>query len=530
MDEHQINEALQKGIRAARRGRTEPAQRFLSQVIRANPDNEEAWLWMSRVIENPAQKAECLQKVLQINPDNQWAADQLTELQAAASAPAPVEETGQPLPTAEPSPPVSEGSKYKRLQPKAPSDIELELLKCPQCGGSVDIQGGAEIKTLVCSYCGSVLDLTSEQAAVIGQTNKYIRPMMPIKPGMECTFKEEVHQVIGWIRYEGWDDEERWRWDEWLLASATGKYRWLSYDTEEGFVLQEKISPLAPFDPRRATSIQVPGGTARVTERAPARVIALDGEMTWQCTVGDQVAYFEAQRGSARYSVEYTQDEIELFEGQALSDAEVWTAFGREDLVKKAKKTTEWNSAYKVLALFCVLLAFLSCLAAVAAGFTGKTLTTHQVQVSQGEGEAESIGPITIAQPEKVHRINLKAGGLPVNNWAVVDVSIRGEAGELYLFSGEFWDEEGRDSDGYWHENDLNASHLFKLENAGEYYLGLSMEEATVQSVPVTVTVEEGLWLGRYFVTFMIICVVLAFIFFGLSKRRLAGSSLTSSK
>jgi hypothetical protein len=347
---------------------------------------------------------------------------------------------------------------------------------------------------------------------------------------MECTFKEEVHQVIGWIRYEGWDDEERWRWDEWLLASATGKYRWLSYDPEEGFVLQERISPLAPFDPRRATSIKVPGGAARVTERAPARVIALDGEMTWQCTVGDQVAYLEAQRGSARYSVEYTKNEIELFQGQALSDSEVWTAFGREDLAEKAKKTTEWNSAYKVLALFCVLLTLLSCFAALAAGFTGETLTTQQVQVSQGEGKAESIGPITITQPDKVHRINLRAGGLPVGNWAVVDVSIRGGDGELYLFSGEFWDEEGRDGDGYWHENDLNASHLFKLETPGDYHLDLSMEEATVQSVPVSVTVEQGLWLGRYFVIFTIICGVLAYIFFSLSKRRLVGSSLVQSK
>jgi hypothetical protein len=528
MDEHQINEALQKGIRAARRGRTEPAQRFLAQVIRVDPNNEEAWLWMSRVVDNPLQKAECLQKVLQLNPDNQWAADQLAELQATASAPAPVEQTGQP--PAESTPATAEGSKYKRLQPKAPSDIELELLKCPQCGGSVDIQGGAEIKTLVCSYCGSVLDLTSEQAAVIGQTNKHIRPAMPIKPGMECTFKDEVHQVIGWIRYEGWDDEDRWRWDEWLLASATGKYRWLSYDPEEGFVLQEKISPLAPFDPRRATSIKVPGGTARVTERAPARIIALDGEMTWQCKVGDQIAYIEAQRGNARYSVEYTKDEIELFEGQALSDAEVWTAFGREDLVEKAKQTVEWNSAYRVLAIFCSLLAVLSLFAALAAGCTGETLTTQQVQVSQGEEKVEPIGPITMAQPDKVHRINLKAGGLPVNNWAVVDVSIRGQEGELYLFSGEFWDEEGRDSDGYWHESDLNASHLFKLETSGEYYLDLSMEEATIQSLPVTVTVEQGLWLGRYFVIFMIICVVLVFIFFSLSKRRLAGSSLISSK
>jgi hypothetical protein len=526
MDEHQINEALQKGIRAARRGRAEPAQLFLTEVIRADSNNEEAWLWLSRVIDNPLQRAECLQKVLQINPDNRWAAEQLAELQGVASAAAAVEPAEQPSP-AEPSSAPGE-SKYKRLEPQT-GEVKLEVLTCPQCGGSVDIQGGAEVKTLVCSYCGSVLDLTSEQAAVIGQANKRLKPTMPIKPGMECTFKDEVHQVIGWIRYEGWDDEDRWRWDEWLLASATGKFRWLSYDSEEGFVLQERISPLAPFDPRRATSIKVPGGTARVTERAPARVLALDGELTWQCKVGDQVAYFEAKRGDARYSVEYTKDEIELFEGQALSDVELWTAFGREDLAEKAKQTAEWNTGYKVLALFCGLLAVVSLCAALTAGLSGQSIAREQVQMSQGEGSHQTI-PFEVTQPDKVHRVDLESGGLPVNNWAVVDVAIRSEDGEVYLFGGEFWDEEGRDSDGYWHENDLNANHLFKVEKPGQYFLDLSMEEATVQSVSVTVTVEEGIWLGRYFVIFTVVCAVLAFIFYSLSQRRFVGSSLVQSK
>ena len=98
------------------------------------------------------------------------------------------------------------------------------------------------------------------------------------------------------------------------------------------------------------------------------------------------------------------------------------------------------------------------------------------------------------------------------------------------LAVNEFWDEEGRDSDGYWHENDLDESHLFKLESPGQYFLDLSMEEATVQSVPVAVTLEQGLWLGRYFVIFLVICAVLAFIFYSLSKRRVVGSSLVQSK
>ncbi|MBN1994583.1 MAG: DUF4178 domain-containing protein [Anaerolineae bacterium] len=519
MDEQQINETLQKGIRAARRGRPEPAQHFLSQVIQVDPNNEEAWLWLSRVVEDPLQRTECLQKVLAINPNNHWAAEQLAELQAAA-----------PTPAAETPQPAAEERKYKRLQPKS-GEIKLELLQCPHCGGNLDLRGGADIKTLVCSYCSSVLDLTSEQAAVIGQSEKRVRPMMPIEPGMEATFKDEVHQVIGWIRYEGWDDEDRWRWDEWLLVSAAGQYRWLSYDPEEGFILNEKIQPLAPFDPRTASSIQVPGGAARVTERAPARIIALKGELTWQCKIGDQLAYFDARRGSVAYSVEYTQDEVELYQGQPLTDVEVWTAFGRQDLMKKAGETAVWNRAFAILAAFSVLLVIFSCLGAVFTGFTGELVTEEQFQLVKSEEQFQTIGPINLTQAGKVHQIQLQAGSLPVNTWAVVEVSARdSDENEYYLFSGEFWDEEGRDSDGYWHENDLNADYVFKLENPGEYYLDLSMAEATVDSLSVSVKIYQGVWLARYFIIYLVIITVLVFVFFGLSNRRLVGSALVKSK
>ena len=96
MDAQQINEALQKGIRAARSGRAEPAQHFLTQVVQADPSNEEAWLWLSRVVDNPVQRAECLQRVLQINPDNRWAAGQLAELQAASAPPSLTETESAP--------------------------------------------------------------------------------------------------------------------------------------------------------------------------------------------------------------------------------------------------------------------------------------------------------------------------------------------------------------------------------------------------------------------------------------------------
>lgn len=500
-----LDDLLQKGIRAARRGHQEPARQLLSQVIQANPDSEEAWLWLARVIDQPEQRVQCLQQVLRLNPNNQWAAGQLAELPAAGSTPSLAADTVQPAAAPADTP---------QFQPPPASELSLEVLKCPHCSGELNVQSGAAVKTLVCTFCGSVLDLSGEQAAIIGQTNRKIKPAQPIQPGMEGNFEGERHQVIGWIRYEGWDDEDRWRWDEWLLLSAGGQFRWLSYDPEEGFILQQKIQPTAPFDPLHDSAIPTPDGQAIVSERAPARILALAGELTWQAKVGDRLTYVEAGLKDFRYSVEVTEQELELTKGRVLPELEVWRAFGREDLVQQAVTAGQWSGAYRVLALVCALLTFFGCAGVLFSGITGQQIFSQQVQLAQGEAGAQSVGPVEITQPGRPHQILLQAGALPTNSWAEVNVSIADETeNELFLFAEEFWDEAGYD-EGYWHENDLSGDYLFRPDEAGEYTLELSLEgDPLVSSLPVTVTVKQGVWLSRYFVIYTIISLVLALFF-----------------
>jgi len=395
MTEFNIEEALQKGIKAARRGHKEPAQRLLSQVVEADPHNEQGWLWLARVVDDPQMQAQCLQRALAINPDNQWAAEQLSGLQSQAAAPEQAAPTGStPTPGyAEPSP---------------ASDIKLETLKCPNCQASLELRGGSDIKSIVCNYCGSVLDLTEEQAAIIGQADRQVKPMVPIELGMEWKYKGQQYQVIGWIRYEGWDDEDTWQWEEWLLVSGSGQYRWLSYDPEKKqFQLYKKISPRAPFNPRRDTNIKVPGGVARIVERAPARIAALAGELTWRAKVGDELNYIDARRGSVPYSVEYNTEELELLEGINLPETEIWQGFGRDDLLQEARqrkteRSAELNKigkghaqfsrrAYIFLALAIIFIMFMFCCVFGGGGLVGPGYITSQ-SVRAGSVTGPSIG------------------------------------------------------------------------------------------------------------------------------------------
>jgi hypothetical protein len=61
---------LQQGIAAARGGRREEARTLLMRVIEADERNEQGWLWLAGVVDDPNDMRTCLQNVLDLNPGN----------------------------------------------------------------------------------------------------------------------------------------------------------------------------------------------------------------------------------------------------------------------------------------------------------------------------------------------------------------------------------------------------------------------------------------------------------------------------
>src|SRR5262245_32248188 len=61
---------LEHGISAAITGRRDEARALLTQVVEADDRNEQAWLWLSGLVEDPEDIRTCLENVLHINPDN----------------------------------------------------------------------------------------------------------------------------------------------------------------------------------------------------------------------------------------------------------------------------------------------------------------------------------------------------------------------------------------------------------------------------------------------------------------------------
>jgi hypothetical protein len=120
-------------------------------------------------------------------------------------------------------------------------------------------------------------------------------------------------------------------WDEWLLLSASGQYRWISDSEEEGMALWEPFVPTNPIDPntiREGHSINLRGMPARVRDRGSAKIDYLEGELTWKARLGDTMEYAEAEGPDGRYSIEWTPEEVEFYWGQRLNRREIEQAFG----------------------------------------------------------------------------------------------------------------------------------------------------------------------------------------------------------
>src|SRR5262245_12069750 len=74
---------LAQGIAALKAGDRAGARDLLAQVIRLNPSDERAWLWLSGAVETDDERRRCLERVLQINPQNAAAQRGLAALTAA---------------------------------------------------------------------------------------------------------------------------------------------------------------------------------------------------------------------------------------------------------------------------------------------------------------------------------------------------------------------------------------------------------------------------------------------------------------
>lgn len=122
--------SLQEAIAALKAGRRKRARAILAHLLRQDPRNEEAWLWLSGAVERDSERLLCLRQVLAINPNNERARQGIELLLSkgvtlpilAPAEPAPVAPPPAP-PELAPSPAELEGQAQPQAQPPAQEEL-----------------------------------------------------------------------------------------------------------------------------------------------------------------------------------------------------------------------------------------------------------------------------------------------------------------------------------------------------------------------------------------------------------------------
>jgi tetratricopeptide (TPR) repeat protein len=137
-------EKMNSGITAFRNGNKKLALQIFSEIVKSEPRNEAAWLWLAAGVDNIEQKEFCFKKVLEINPHNENAQKALSQIKKPS------------VPSFDDLVNVSSG--FSDLHPEtviSDNKVKIQALKCPMCGASIGLNERE------CSYCGSTLIITS---------------------------------------------------------------------------------------------------------------------------------------------------------------------------------------------------------------------------------------------------------------------------------------------------------------------------------------------------------------------------------
>ena len=76
----QADRKLKEGIVALKAARKVAARHLLKESVNLDPSNWKAWLWLSRSVENEEEQVACLEKSLELNPNNELAQQELAVL------------------------------------------------------------------------------------------------------------------------------------------------------------------------------------------------------------------------------------------------------------------------------------------------------------------------------------------------------------------------------------------------------------------------------------------------------------------
>jgi len=400
----------------------------------------------------------------------------------------------------------------------------LKRLECPNCGSPIN-QLMPNSQTLVCGNCGSHVAVGAGDAEVLNKGGRKLPPSpIPINLGDNIKLLGDEYFVMGRVIYRGWkpgDTSDYWVWNEWQLGAKSGQMLWLAHD-ETGLALYRKIRFRSQFDAKTSRMLDVGDGKkAFINERYPAQIVGAEGELTWRATRGEQLWVAEGAGFGKKYSIQQTENELEVHEGKAIEEIELADAAGNETWKAEIKGRVNWGLTWGLVALLCIIFGMVALVGAAMANATGDAIVNESITLSTTNREATI--PVNFAEAERpaIVGINMRSS-LPENSFLDLAITITSpDNTETELFETEFWHETGRDEDGPWREWSYNGSDMFVPFQSGDHTMKFILGDTPIDTMTADIEIRANhivpVWLIVYGVIVGVVGVLLLFF---AAKRR----------
>jgi DNA-directed RNA polymerase subunit RPC12/RpoP len=160
---------LVRGIAAAKAKDKDEARFYLERVTITDADRQQkaqAWLWLSGLTDDLAERRDCLEEVLVLDPSNVQARRGLAILQGRLDPDEIIDPDRQPPPPQE--------------QETTPQPITSQRFVCQNCGGKMAFKPDG--KSLRCEYCGDEQSLyAAMNSGAMVQEHDFVVAMATIK-------------------------------------------------------------------------------------------------------------------------------------------------------------------------------------------------------------------------------------------------------------------------------------------------------------------------------------------------------------
>ncbi|MEE9394398.1 MAG: DUF4178 domain-containing protein [Planctomycetota bacterium] len=402
-------------------------------------------------------------------------------------------------------------------------DLGLERITCKTCTHPITLHQAETAETTICPNCRTQMDLSGDRTAVLAQLTDKDRPNIPFKLGQRFKFENNEWRIAGLIRYTQTDEGVDYHWIDFLMVCPERGYAWLGLENGH-FVWAAEMKNHPRINPRmgkRKAAVEHAGMKFKMFERGSARVTWVDGELPWIAQLEDSIGFYDAINPPFSLSAEWTEDEIEWFQGRYLDHATVAKAF---DVAEKSLPKAYGvgasqpyingdfsKAAVKIMSLLLVVSLVLIIWSSIAGGGSATEFSLSHDQFSK----PWLSQPFELGGPE-LCTLKIEGAGLK-DAWSYFDIALVNDADEVtHEFSTQISYYSGVEGGESWSEGSRSDSTPFVVEKAGTYRLlvqgqaghGENADIIRPGSYSTTFSVKKRVVLTRYFIILAVLALI----------------------